>query len=158
MMDDYLDAIKTYNDDKRDNYCDYCADCLAYNATDPDSVPCSSAADEACTGANVLCAEDEVSTAFEEFFECKAVEYESDAGKQNIYIAPHCGTDGFTITLSQYSDDQCSTLLTNTGLTIENVTGLPFNDLQINTYFPKECVSCAEQVSTCQTLLQCRTQ
>lgn len=147
MMDDYLDAIKKYNEDKRDNFCNYCADCMAYNATDANSVACSAEADEACTGSSDLCAEDEVATAFEEFFACKGVDYESDAGKEKIYIAPHCGTDGFTITLAQYSDEQCATLVTSTALTIENVTGLPFDNEQINTYFPKECVSCAEQVS-----------
>ena len=151
MMDTYLTAIQKYNADKKDNFCSYCADCLAVansnstsNATD-DQVVCSSDASSACSGSNVACAESDQSALLEKYFECTAVTFGND--NTIVYVAPHCNSDGFNITLGVYADKQCSNY-TGDKYTIDEVTGVTFEHKEINTYFPKECVSCAEQVRT----------
>lgn len=151
MMDTYLAAIQKYNDDKKENFCNYCSGCLAgsssnttSNATD-DQVACSAEDADTCSDASVTCAGDDQSTLFEQYFECKDKEFGNDNTK--VYVAPHCNSDGFNITLGIYSDAQCSNY-TGDQYTIEEVTGVAFDHSEINTYFPKECVSCAEQVRT----------
>jgi len=143
LMDTYLEAIQQYTADKKENFCAFCDKCLAYqsNETYDASFNCTTAGEEACAGAATTCTDS--ATVFEEYFQCKAVEF-SDADNGMLYIAPHCGSDGFTITLGIFSDNQCSNYTADT-FTIEEVTGVEFDTSELNTYFPKECVSCKEQ-------------
>jgi hypothetical protein len=61
------------------------------------------------------------------------------------YIAPHCGSNHFTIKLGIYSDNQCVDYIGDT-VSISTVLGYQTQDSDLN-YFPKECISCDGAVS-----------
>lgn len=57
------------------------------------------------------------------------------------YVAPHCGNDGFTISLAIYSDDSCNEYVSD--ISIQEVLGYDVEgDFE---FFPDgECISCSE--------------
>jgi hypothetical protein len=76
------------------------------------------------------------------YTECTA--YEADSGVV-YYIAPHCGSNHFTIKLGVYSDENCVNYIGDT-VSISTVLGYQADDGDLN-YFPKECISCDGTVS-----------
>ena len=82
-----------------------------------------------------------------------AVEYgDDDANDQQYYIAPHCGSDGYTISIGVYADETCSTWIGDS-MSVEDVLGFEPDFSEIENYFPQECLSCLEVVSC---IVSCR--
>jgi hypothetical protein len=61
------------------------------------------------------------------------------------YVGPHCNADGYTITLGVYSDEYCDTYIGDQ-VNIYDVLGYDIDE-EFD-FFPQECVSCEEGVST----------
>lgn len=70
-------------------------------------------------------------------------------GNQVVYIGPHCKKDGHGITLGLFEDYECSSYL-GTIANRQEFTGIVFNDNSLSFYYPKTCVSCANQVRIIQ--------
>ena len=64
---------------------------------------------------------------------------------EGLYIGPHCNSDGFTITLGVYSDQYCDKYIGNE-VSLYDVLGYDLAD--DFDFFPQECVTCEEGVST----------
>jgi hypothetical protein len=77
-----------------------------------------------------------------DYTEC--TEYEGADG-QSYYVAPHCGSNHFTIKLGVYSDESCVNYIGDT-VSIATVLGYQASGTELN-YFPKECISCDGAVS-----------
>jgi hypothetical protein len=99
--------------------------------------------DSVCTDSYKLCykADGEQAMDINDFINCAAVEY-NDA---EYYLAPHCASDGFTVKLGVYSDDECSTYVKS--MSVDTVLGFSLDTSVLSTYFPKTCTSCLESVS-----------
>lgn len=59
----------------------------------------------------------------------------------NVYIGPHCNDDGYTITLSVYSDAYCDNWIGDQ-VSLYDVLGYDIDE--DFDFFPQECVSCEE--------------
>lgn len=75
------------------------------------------------------------------YFSCS----EFVVGNQVVYIGPHCKKDGHGITLGLFEDYECSSYL-GTIANRQEFTGIVFNDSSLSFYYPKTCVSCANEV------------
>lgn len=71
------------------------------------------------------------------FLECTA--WENSYGQQ-YYIAPHCGSDHYTISLGVFSDENCLTYI-GEDVSLATVLGFQYSDQDIFK-LPKECISC----------------
>ena len=80
----------------------------------------------------------------DQFFECVQVQNENNG--YAYYLGPHCGSDGFTISIGLYSDETCSTYI-GQEKSVYDATGLDLSELDMTIYTPKECQSCMENVS-----------
>jgi flagellar biosynthesis GTPase FlhF len=78
-----------------------------------------------------------------EFLECSAVQVDDDT---EYYLAPHCSSDGFTISVGVYSDEECTQFVGNQ-VSVSDVLGFDLDTDIFKTYFPKDCTSCKESVS-----------
>lgn len=160
-LDDYLQAVSEYYEEKTQLYCEYCANCVqeeeaatgddaAAAAEGDDARRLADAAEEYCD--EDLCADyddtcqdnqgDDASMNVQNFTSCAAVEYSDD--DINYYLAPQCSSDGYTITLGVYSDEDCLTFAQD--LTVSELLGETLDTSLFSEYFPKECTSCAESV------------
>lgn len=77
-----------------------------------------------------------------QYLEC--TEYQASNGF-TYYIAPHCGSDHFTISLGVFSDENCLEYI-GEDVSLANVLGFKYNDGDLF-QFPKECISCDGTVS-----------
>lgn len=68
-------------------------------------------------------------------------------GNQVVYIGPHCKDDGHGITLGLFEDYECSSYLGSI-TNLQEFTGINFEEDSLSFYYPKTCVSCANQVRT----------
>lgn len=169
-MADYLDAVSEFYQEKSARYCEYCAPCYQaerrrlddadgadgadgadVDGADADGADNADAADDAetcdesvCADSSSICvkAEGEDYLDVHDFFDCAAIE-----GDDNVeyFLAPHCSSDAFTVTLGVYTDEQCSTAVSDVSLS--SVLGYDIDTSVLSTYFPKECTSCLESVS-----------
>jgi len=80
---------------------------------------------------------------YEDFFECQM--FEGSNGKE-LYLGPHCGSDGRSIGIGLYYDDMC-TQYAGKDYDIQSFTGMTFDDEALSAYYDTECVSCLESVS-----------
>lgn len=99
--------------------------------------------DTVCTDSYSLCykADGDEAMDVHDFMNCAAVEYNN----VEYYLAPHCSSDGFTVKLGVYSDDECSTFVKS--MSVDTVLGFSLDSTIFSTYFPKTCTSCLESVS-----------
>lgn len=78
-----------------------------------------------------------------DFLECTAWE---NGNGQVYYIAPHCGSDHYTISLGVFSDENCVEYV-GADISLSTVLGFQFDDKDV-LKIPKECISCDGAVST----------
>lgn len=78
---------------------------------------------------------------FPNYFSCS----EFVIGNQAVYLGPHCNGDGHSITLGAFEDDECSDYLGDIS-NMQQLTGIAFQQNSLSFYYPKTCVSCANQV------------
>ena len=179
-MDDYLEAYSEYMEQKQEDFCEYCRPCMEADEeaaqnddgnggrrlNDAQEEEEGEQCDEDVCQDYSMCVEDEEvdddaarqqqeqeNIEIREFFECMAVEYgDDDANDQQYYIAPHCGSDGYTISIGVYADETCSTWIGDS-MSVEDVLGFEPDFSEIENYFPQECLSCLEVVSC---IVSCR--
>jgi hypothetical protein len=190
-IDDYLEAVSEYYEEKTQRYCEYCANCVQEEeaagddaaAAEGDDAAAAEGDDAAAEGDDAAAAGDDAAAAegddaqrrrladaadedycdqdlcadyadtcyeqdgddaamdVRDFMGCAAVEYSDDV---NYYLAPHCSSDGFTVTLGVYSDEDCWTYTSD--MSVQQVLGFELDTSLFSDYFPKECTSCAESV------------
>lgn len=78
---------------------------------------------------------------YEKFFSCTANPYSNKKG----YLGPHCRSDGYTIGIGLYTDNQCGELMGDMKV-VEQYTGIYFNDSVLELYADKSCISCLDAV------------
>lgn len=78
-----------------------------------------------------------------DFLECSAVETDSGAV---FYVAPHCGSDHYTISLGIFSDEYCLDYV-GESMSLTDLAGFQYHDSDLF-QFPQECVSCDGAVSS----------
>ena len=66
-------------------------------------------------------------------------EYQAANG-QTYYLAPHCGSDHFSVKIGIYSDEGCLNYIGQT-VTLSTVVGYKVDESELFA-FPKECISC----------------
>lgn len=161
-LSDYLDAVSEFYQEKSARYCEYCAPCYesgrrhlddadgadgaadgADGADDADAADDGETCDTSvCADSSTLCVKAEEELDVHDFFDCAAIEGDDNA---EYYLAPHCSSDAFTVTLGVYSDDECITPVSD--ISLSTVLGYEIDTSVLSTYFPKECTSCLESVS-----------
>lgn len=103
---------------------------------------CSTSELNTCSNADTMCSDYtddfEQNAAMGGFSACTQID-------DTNYIGPHCNSDGYTITLGVYSDQYCENYVGN-NVSLYDVLGYDIGD-DFN-FFPQECVSCEESVST----------
>lgn len=101
--------------------------------------------EDLCSGSYDICNENNGDDNLDarEFMACAAVQVDDD---EEYYIAPHCASDRFSITLGVYSDEYCDTFLPD--MTLSAVLGYNLDTSVFDNYFPRECISCEEVVSS----------
>jgi len=78
----------------------------------------------------------------DEFLECRDADFGDDDGNQ-YFIGPHCSSDGYTISLAVYGDEECNTYLD--GMAVSDIVGQELDTSMFHKYyFPKDCVTCEE--------------
>lgn len=172
LLEDYLESFAQYTNEKLEDFCDYCRPCIEADeeaaAADDDGnggrrlndaqeeeegEQCD---EEICEDYSMCveeepadddAAEEEEEVNMEEFFDCVRVEYGDDDGNDEEYfLGPHCGSDGYTVSIGVYSDEECNTYIGD-DMSVEDVAGFSIDTDELSSYFPKECVSCLEYVS-----------
>jgi len=148
-LEDYLQLMLEYNEQRFEQYCEYCEECmwevyqywLEHGGNNRklsyDEFKNSEEGRELYYNPNVdknfykvcpeynTCSEyaytckQGMDQSYVEYFEC--TEMERNNG-QTAYIAPHCAEDGFTVTLGVYSDEYCNEYIGN-GVDIANYLG-----------------------------------
>lgn len=78
---------------------------------------------------------------FANYFSCR----QAMVGNQYVFIGPHCNGDGFSMTLGVFNDYECSEYL-GTIADAQDLTGIDFDAYSLSFYYPKQCISCANQV------------
>jgi hypothetical protein len=91
-----------------------------------------------CNGYKKACTSHQTNASdYEDYFSCKSL----NVGGTSRYIGPHCRSDGHTIGIGIYSDDQCSQYVGDT-VDISEYTGLVFDDSVLQNYYEKSCITC----------------
>eukprot|EP00339_Tiarina_fusa_P005293 CAMPEP_0117052564 /NCGR_PEP_ID=MMETSP0472-20121206/36332_1 /TAXON_ID=693140 ORGANISM="Tiarina fusus, Strain LIS" /NCGR_SAMPLE_ID=MMETSP0472 /ASSEMBLY_ACC=CAM_ASM_000603 /LENGTH=512 /DNA_ID=CAMNT_0004767235 /DNA_START=73 /DNA_END=1611 /DNA_ORIENTATION=+ len=72
-----------------------------------------------------------------EYFECSNV----NVGNADMYLGPHCRSDGKTIGIGIYKDENCNAYNADLG-DISEVTGLDLSDDYLKPYYSENCISC----------------
>jgi hypothetical protein len=180
-MGDYLETVNQYNEEKLENYCEYCGEC-AEAAGEEQGEEEGDAAEEDDAGRKrrleeEQAAEDEEAAAEAEdaYAACSSVcqdyanvcEVEEeidisgyfeciqvdvgDDDGNSYYLGPHCSDDGFSIVIGLYSDEECNTYV-GTEISVYDATGIDFSGVDMSVYYPQDCLSCLENVSLKHTL------
>jgi hypothetical protein len=76
------------------------------------------------------------------YFECSNV----NVGNGDIYLGPHCRSDGKTIGIGIYKDENCNAYNADLG-DISEYTGLDLADDYLKPYYSENCISCLASVS-----------
>lgn len=87
--------------------------------------------------------QDDAFVDYEDFFECQR--FENNNGKE-MYLGPHCASDGRSIIIGIYYDDMC-TQYAGKNVNINSFTGMSFDQNALSAYFSDDCYSCKESVS-----------
>ena len=69
----------------------------------------------------------------------------TQAPQGNYYIAPHCGSNHYTISLGVFADGNCAQYV-GSDVSLSSVLGVYMDTSELE-FFPKECVSCSGAVS-----------
>jgi hypothetical protein len=77
---------------------------------------------------------------YEQYFECMQIE------GGNYYLGPHCNGDGKTISIGIYEDEDCYDYVGD-DMSLEDLTGMTFDEDALDFYTDTSCVSCSEQES-----------
>jgi hypothetical protein len=80
----------------------------------------------------------------ETYFEC--VQVQNDNNGNAYYVGPHCDSDGFSIMIGVYSDEDCSTYIGHE-VSLYDATGIDLSGIDMSVYYPHDCQSCKENVS-----------
>lgn len=159
LLEDYLEAVGEYFEQKQEDFCEYCRPCMEADEADDDGNGDDGnndgeQCDEDVCADYSMCVEEEKGDddqaveemEMREFFECRGVDYGDDDGNdQQYYIGPRCDSDGYTISIDVFSDETCSTYTSD--LSVYDLTGFEIDSDEIANYFPRDCISCLEQVS-----------
>jgi hypothetical protein len=78
-----------------------------------------------------------------EYLDCTAWD---NGNGQVYYIAPHCGSDHYTISLGVFSDENCLEYI-GEDISLSTVLGFQYENNDV-LKVPKECISCDGAVST----------
>jgi hypothetical protein len=81
---------------------------------------------------------------------------DNNYGNMNLYIGPHCGADGHTITLGVYTDATCSTYASE--YSVKDILGVDVVEQNAGgkiDLFPEDCISCLAEVSPKDSCVLC---
>eukprot|EP00586_Coscinodiscus_wailesii_P007032 CAMPEP_0172491132 /NCGR_PEP_ID=MMETSP1066-20121228/21832_1 /TAXON_ID=671091 /ORGANISM="Coscinodiscus wailesii, Strain CCMP2513" /LENGTH=538 /DNA_ID=CAMNT_0013260009 /DNA_START=220 /DNA_END=1836 /DNA_ORIENTATION=+ len=109
-------------DDAYDGQCEYYNECYNYENTCEDND------------------NDDGYIDYDDFLEC--VKYENENGEE-LYIGPHCASDGATLVLGLYQDEDCSYYVGD-NYDISDFTGLNIQDDGLAKYYSGECINCKQ--------------
>lgn len=95
-----------------------------------------------CNGYDKTCSSySENEAGYSDYFTCQ----QSVVGNKNFYTAPHCRSDGHTIGIGIYEDENCNTYV-GKDFNFDNdqngSNGLSFDDEDLKTYYDGNCISC----------------
>lgn len=165
-MGAYLEAMQEYRAERAEAFCDFCEECMANEnlddggrrladdayagddaagddagyANDNDGHSCAYY-DECYDYVNICAgADDDNAVEYEDFFECQA--FENKNGEQ-MYVGPHCASDGQTIKVDVYYDEYCSKYAGD-DIEINYFTNMPFTSEGMEDYYKQDCISCLE--------------
>jgi hypothetical protein len=79
---------------------------------------------------------------YEDYFTCS----EFTVGDNTGYLGPHCRSDGYTIGIGIFSDNDCSSYIGDQ-VNIQKYTGQEFDDAELKAYYSKDCLSCVASES-----------
>ena len=96
---------------------------------------------EACAGMDTDDNAFAQSDAYSAYFQCS----EFNVGGSVSYLGPHCRSDGFTIGIGIYQDENCYTYIGDV-VDMQQATGQTFNDDYLSPYYPQQCISCTASV------------
>jgi hypothetical protein len=77
---------------------------------------------------------------YEQYFECM----QFDGG--DYYLGPHCNDDGKTMSIGIYEDENCYSYVGDV-MSLQDLTGMTFDEDALDFYTDTSCVSCSEQES-----------
>ena len=143
-LSDYLDLMMEWQDQRFNEYQEYCEDCMfkvyqsqygrdrdlkaedslsfeEFKESQEHRGLCGCAEYDTCRYYMKISEVDEYS----EWFECTEVERNNG---QVAYVAPHCAEDGQTITLGVYSDENCYEYIGD-GVDVQNCKQTPVHDI-----------------------------
>lgn len=72
----------------------------------------------------------ELDDSLTQYFECTEVQKNNNANSNSAYIGPHCASDGFTITLGVYADENCNEYI-GKGVNIANYLGYELDGTEL---------------------------
>ena len=78
---------------------------------------------------------------FDEYFACAQFQ---DVNGNEIFLGPHCKSDGHSITLGLFSDEYCAEYVGDIA-ELQSTTGIDFDGDSLGFYYSASCVSCDAQ-------------
>jgi hypothetical protein len=157
-MEMFLEIMSQYHHQK---YLEYCATCIAcmnppsddtnyteYNSTTNETIyTWSASADcqyfEACQNYNQACKNFDASTddnAYSEILGCS----EYALNDNMVYRGPHCGSNGKSITMGLFKDNECTKYIQSEA---DSGTSSGTDDSLLQFFYNPTCVSCVNTVS-----------
>jgi hypothetical protein len=160
-LETYLVTMATYHYARYDEYCATCISCMtganrwledASNATD-DATNATDAADSGNAIDTLTCDYDDAcqnyksacsfygksTTQYEDYFTCTQFNVGNNAG----YLGPHCASDGQTISIGIYDDEDCTDYVGDI-VDLEQFTGMTFDKQGMALYDDGKCISCLD--------------
>jgi len=147
-MEEYLELMLEWQEERFEQYCMYCEECMfdVYEAWLQNGGQVNRKLEfeefksseehrnlanyynvcpeyDTCAEYSKMCQQG-MQDEFSDYFEC--TEVESSSG-QTAYIGPHCSEDGFTLTIAVYADQYCNEYIGN-GVEIANFVGFEIDE------------------------------
>jgi len=155
-MDDYLEAMFDDYYASYMDYCEQCYDCMhpdndgqndanyynetEYNVTQEEEYQCEFY--EACQNYHTACKDYSQEAAdMQEYFQC----VEFNMGNNYGYLGPHCRSDGKTIGIGLFKDENCNSYNSEVS-DVSQYTGIDFSDDYLKPYYTDSCISCLASV------------
>ena len=99
--------------------------------------------EDVCSNFKHICRTfDPDATNYESYFTCNAFNFGGAKG----YLGPHCRSDGRTIGIAMYKDQNCNDFIGEAS-EIAAASGMSFDDGELKNYYNKDCISCAAEES-----------
>lgn len=99
--------------------------------------------DNVCSEYKTLCQNyDENAAMYQDYFACSVFQL----GNQMGYLGPHCRSDGHTIGIGIYSDENCNSYVGDVA-DLEQYTAKSFDDSELSPFYENACVSCKSSES-----------